>query len=130
MVMLNFTMKIPGSDKLKDSRYVTCINDVRSKTRYVRAYFKQMESIPAQGSCPGLSTDEDKVNNDPMYNGFFCPPGLKLNKLKNNNLCCKCYTLERTYVNSCQKNNLSNKSINIYSNSMFSFLYNSSFYCQ
>ena len=96
MATLNFTMKIPGSDKLRDSRYVTCMNDVNSKTRFLTAAFKQMESIPAQGSCPGLSTNEDNVNEDPLYNGFFCPPGLKLNKLKNNNLCCKCYRQEGT----------------------------------
>ena len=94
MVMLNFTMKIPGSDNLKDSRYTTCMNDVKSKTRYVTSDFKHMKSIPAQGSCPGINTDEDNVSENPVYNGFFCPPGLKLNKLKNNNLCCKFCRLE------------------------------------
>ena len=96
LVMLNFTMKIPGSDNLRDSRYTFCMHDIKSKTRFVTADFEQMDSIPAQGSCPGLSTNEDKVKEDPLYNGFFCPPGLKLNKLKDNNLCCKCYRLEGT----------------------------------
>jgi len=96
LVMLNFTMKIPGSDNLRDSRYETCMNDVKSKTKFVTADFKLMKSIPAQGSCPELSTDEYHVNEEPLYNGFFCPPGLKLNKLKDNNLCCKCYRLEGT----------------------------------
>ena len=94
LVMLNFTMKIPGSDNLRDSRYETCMNDVKSKTKFVTADFKLMKSIPAQGSCPELSTDEYHVNEDPLYCDFFCPPGLKLNKLKDNNLCCKCYRLE------------------------------------
>jgi len=65
---------------------------VETQTRYVLTYFKSMESIPAQGPCPQLSMNEDSVKPEPLHNGFFCPPGLKLKTQTDNNVCCKCYT--------------------------------------
>ena len=91
LLTLNFTLRIPGSENLKDSRYTTCMDIVKSETRFVANNFKHMKSIAAHGlSCPQLSTNEDHVEPNPSLKDFFCPSGLKLKKQKNNNLCCKC----------------------------------------
>lgn len=100
-LMLNFTLRIPGSDNLKDSRYTTCMDLIKHQTRYVTADFKNMVDISAQGSCPQLSTNEDDIEEEPLYKGFFCPPGLKLKEQKDNNLCCKCYRLCKAIRWSC-----------------------------
>ena len=92
MLTLIFTLRIPTSETLRDSRYTTCMDLVETQTRYVLTYFKSMESIPAQGPCPQLSMNEDSVKPEPLHNGFFCPPGLKLKTQTDNNVCCKCYT--------------------------------------
>jgi len=89
MLPLIFTLRIPGSNALRDSRYTTCMGTVKLQTRYIISNFKALESIPGRGSCPQLSVDENGVDQHPSYDGFYCPPGWKLKEQTDNNLCCK-----------------------------------------